>query len=98
MHAVGKTTDGKTTLAGVAKFYFESGVPPSMLFMELHKCNAMPSWIHFYKECRDNGMTHSRVIHLLNEHIPFVYGKDFKDVVISVLNNPITATYIKERL
>jgi hypothetical protein len=98
MYAVGVTTDGKVVLAGVAKLYFESGVPPSILFDEINKRNAMPSWVYFYKECKDNGMTHKRIIHLLHEHVVQTYGKEFRDTVIDVLNNPITLKYIKERL
>lgn len=98
MHKVGITVDGKPVLAGVAKMYFESGVPPSILFDEIIKRNAMPSWLHFYKECMDNGMPHSRIIHLLNEHVCETFGKSFRNKVIDTLNNPITLKYIKENL
>lgn len=98
MHAVGKTIEGKTVIAGVAKMYFESGVPPSILFDEINKRNAIPSWLHFYKECKDNGMPHIRIIHLLNEHVCETYGKEFRNKVIDTLNNPITLKYIRDRL
>lgn len=87
MHIVGKTIDGKVTVAGLGKFYFESGLPFSFIFDTLIKNNMMPSWIHLVAELKDNGMSRGRIYHLFHEHIIESYGKDFRDHVIFTLKN-----------
>jgi hypothetical protein len=52
----------------------------------LQENNLLPSWNHLYQEMRDNGMSHKRIIHLLNEQVFESYGKEFRDVVISRLD------------
>lgn len=69
-------------MAGVAKLYFEQGLPLGIIFDELKKRDSLPCWLTLYKDLRDNGMTHERIIHLLHEHMHDTYGKEFRDEVI----------------
>lgn len=85
MYIIGKTTDGKTTVAGLGRMYFESGLPLSFMFDRLQKDNYMPSWIHLYHEMRDNGMSNKRILDILNEQVIETYGKEFRDVVVQRL-------------
>lgn len=79
------STNKKTVVQGVGKLYFEQGTPLSIIFDKLQENNLLPSWNHLYQEMKDNGMTHSRVIHLLHEQVFESYGKEFRDVVIDRL-------------
>lgn len=91
MEQVGITTDGKMVMSGVAKLYFEQGLPLSIIFDQLIKNNMIPSWPRLYNDLRDNGMTHKRIIHLLHEQVFESYGKDFRDLVISRLERAAKA-------
>ena len=86
MIVVGKTIYGNLVVAGLAKLYYQEGLPPSVIFDGCKKMNAIPSFPHFYQELKDNGMSHERIIHLLNEHVFETYGKEFRDHVITTLN------------
>lgn len=85
IHLVGATTDGKMVMGGVAAEYYENGLPLSVIFIALQKYNAVPSWPRLYDDLQKNGMTHKRIMHLLNEHVGDSYEKEFKDVVIDRL-------------
>lgn len=86
MQIIGKTTDGKITVAGIAKMYFETGLPLSFVFDRLNSSNYMPSWIHLYEEMKGNGMSHKRIIDILHEQVIETYGKEFRDVVVHRLH------------
>lgn len=85
MKRVGITVDGKIVIGDIAKEYFQEGLPLGMIFDLLQGYNAIPHWPMLYDDMKQNGMTHDRIIHLLNEHIVDSYGKEFRDVVISRL-------------
>lgn len=85
MKIIGKTTDGKIVVADIAKLYFEQGLPLVFIFDELQNNNSIPSWPHLYDEMKANGMTHERIIHILNEQIFESYGKEFRDKIIKRL-------------
>lgn len=81
----GYTTDGKVIICGLAKFYFEYGIPFYFIFDAIKKHNMIPSWIHLVQELQQNGMPKNRIYHLLNESIFESYGKEFRDHVINKL-------------
>lgn len=83
---VGYTVEKKPVISGLAKFYFQDGLPLSIIFDRCIIEGFQPSFPHLYNELKENGMTHDRIIHLLNEHIFESYGKDYRDVVIDRLN------------
>jgi hypothetical protein len=82
---IGKTEEGDEVVTGVAKFYFQEGLPLCFIFDELKKKKMVPSWINLYMDLKENGMPRERIIHLLNEHIFESYGKEYRDTVISRL-------------
>lgn len=86
MTQVGITTDGVKVMSGIAKIYFQDGLPLSVLFDQCIKNNIMPSWNHLYSEMKDNGFSDKRIYHLLHEHVFESYGKEFRDIVLSKLN------------
>lgn len=86
MELVGFTTEGKQVLGGIGKLFFQEGIPLSIIFDGCRNHNVIPSWLHLYDELKGNGMSHSRIIHTLNEHVFESYGKEFRDVVINCLN------------
>lgn len=79
---VGKTIDGKIVVAGLGKFYFESGLPLSVMFDSCQRMNLQPSFIHLISELKENGMKSERIVHLLNEHVFESYGKKYRDEVM----------------
>jgi len=85
MHQIGATNDDRKVMAGIAKLYFEQGLPLGMIFDHLWSHNAIPSWPLLYKELHDNGMSHERIVHLLHEHMHDTYGKAWRDEVIQRL-------------
>lgn len=85
MNQVGKTEDGRIVVNGIGKMYFETGLPLSVAFDGLKKCNLVPSIPHLIQELKDNGMKEERITHLLNEHLFESYGKEHRDLVISRL-------------
>lgn len=88
MKIIGKTGDGKSIVSGLGVLYFRDGIPLSVVFDRLQIHDIIPSWNHLYQELKDNGMTHDRILHLLNEHVFESYGKEFRNVVISRLSTP----------
>ena len=82
---VGLTQDKKIVLAGLAKLYFQEGIPLSIVFDNCQRWNIQPSFPHLYNELKENGMSHDRIIHLLNEHVFESYGKEYRDEVIKNL-------------
>lgn len=86
MEIIGKTTDGKITVAGIARMYFETGLPLAFMFDRLNASGYMPSWIPLYEEMKGNGISHKRIIDILHEQIIETYGKEFRDVVINRLH------------
>lgn len=85
MIQVGKTTEGKPVVSGVAKLYYETGLPLSIIFDRLQQKEIVPSWNHLVSELKENGMKHDRIIHLLNEHIFESYGKEYRDEILKRL-------------
>lgn len=85
MKVIGKTIGGQDVVAGLAKLYFQDGLPLSVIFDTLKAMNKQPAWPMLYTELKDNGMTHERIMHLLNEHVFESYGKEYRDVVIQRL-------------
>lgn len=92
MNIIGKTECGKPVVSGLGKLYFESGLPLSLVFDKCESMNMKPSWLHLYKELSDNGMKHSRIIHLLHEQLFETYGKEFRDKVIETLEKIMNKT------
>lgn len=82
METCGITQDGKTVVKGIGQLYFQEGLPLGIIFDKLQKSNMIPSWKDLYKEMRENGMSHKRVIDLLRDQMLDAYGKEFRDVVI----------------
>lgn len=89
MKVVGKTTAGVLVIAGIGEMYFQEGIPLSVIFDSVKDKNMIPAWPLLYEELKGNGMKHERIIHLLSEHIFESYGKEFRDIVIGRLNQPL---------
>lgn len=85
MQTIGITPEGKEVVTGIARLYFQEGLPLSLIFDALDKNNRMPSWMHLVVEMRENGMTDKRIKHLLSEHMVDTYGKEFRDIVLNRL-------------
>jgi hypothetical protein len=86
MEQVGVSTNGKIVVKDIGPLYFRDGTPLSIIFDRLIENNILPSWNHLYEEMKDNGMKHSRIIHLLNEQVFESFGKEFRDEVIKRLS------------
>lgn len=80
------TPEGKSLVKGVYSFYETHGVPLEILFEILDQKNYMPSWLHFYDEARAAGIQHSRVLSWLEPALADIYGRDFKNEVMSRLS------------
>lgn len=89
MNQIGVTKNSIRIMEGVGQLYFQEGLPLSIIFDKLIANNMMPSWLHLYAEMKANGMSHKRIIHLLNENVFDSYGKHFRDTVISRLQKYI---------
>jgi hypothetical protein len=85
MEIVGKTSDGKPVVSGIAELYYRDGLPLSIVFDQLIQKGLQPSFPHLYTELEANGMGRDRILHLLSEHLVDPYGKAYRDVVISRL-------------
>jgi hypothetical protein len=86
IHVVGETTDGKTLVDGIWEMYETYGLPLDIIFDVLIQKQSVPDWIVLYKQMLKSGMQHSRIISKLDEAIADSYGKEFRDVVISKLD------------
>lgn len=91
MNIIGKTVDGWPVVSGLGELYFQDGIPLSVIFDDLKSKQIQPSFPSLYNEMKGNGMSHDRIIHLLNEHVFESYGKEYRDVVIERLEtqNPL---------
>jgi hypothetical protein len=85
MEVIGKTTDNRPVVAGLAKMYFQEGLPLSLIFDGCQKPGVQPAFPILYKELESNGMKHDRIIHLLSEALFDSYGKEYRDEVIKRL-------------
>lgn len=85
MKVVGKTIEGKLVVSKISKFYFEQGLPLVFVFDKLQENNFVVSWIHLYNELIIQGMSHKRILSMLNEQIVDSYGKEYRNVVIAKL-------------
>lgn len=79
MKQVGFTKNGEMVVSGLAKLYFQEGIPLAIIFMHCIDKGIQPSFYHLYIELKESGMTHDRIRHLLNENIFEVYGKEYRD-------------------
>jgi len=82
---IGETTDDKIVVKGLFKMYDTLGLPLEVMFDELQAKGIVPSWIDFYNEAKEAGWKHKTIISRLSESIFDVWGKDFRDMVISKL-------------
>lgn len=82
LEIVGKTMNGTSVVSGIGKLYFQDGLPLSVIFDNCLKLNVQPSFYHLYFELKNNGMTHDRIKHLLNEHVFESYGAKYRDEII----------------
>lgn len=89
MQVIGQTTDGRYVVSGLGRHYFESGLPLSILFDYCIKNDVQPSFLHLYRELKQNGMQHERIIHLLHEHVFESYGKEYRDEIIERIESVI---------
>jgi len=85
LNTVGRTSDGKTVLAGVYRFYETEGLPLDALFEVLQGKNAIPCWVSLYREAITAGMKHDRVLARLDPAISDVFGSELRDRVLSRL-------------
>ena len=83
---IGKTTDGKSVVTGIFKFFDTTGIPLFVLFELCEQNNWLPSWIHFYEDGKKQGWEHKTIINRLQEGLSDCYGKEFSDQVIARLN------------
>lgn len=86
MKQVGITIDGMPVFGDIAKMYFQDGFPLCFIFDRIRNLGGVVSWVYLYEDMIKNGMTHKRVIHLLNEHIFECYGKEYKNYILQKLN------------
>ena len=87
IHAVGETTNAKILVDGIWAMYETHGLPLDIIFDLCIRKEWMPDWIELYKQMRDSGMKHSRILSKLEESINDSFGKEFGDVVILRLSN-----------
>lgn len=83
---VGVTNDGKPVMSGVFFFYETHGIPLEIIFMSFIDKNLIPSWIDLYKDMRLSGLTHNRIITILQDSISDAYGQEWSTNVILQLN------------
>lgn len=83
---VGKTTDGRPVVKGLAKFYFQDGLPLQIVFDGCNKHKIVVSWNDLYSELKENGMKHERIIHLLHEQMFEAFSNEYRSVVLDRLN------------
>ena len=86
IYVVGETTDGKKLVDGIWAMYETHGLPLDVIFDVLIKKESVPDWIALYKQMLQSGMQHSRILSKLDEAVSDSYGKEFRDVVISRLD------------
>lgn len=91
LQIIGKTQDGKLVVSGIARLYYESGLPLCIIFDRLKAVNLQVSWLHLVDELKNNGMNLDRIFHLLNEHIFESYGKDYRDEIMIRLNSKLAS-------
>lgn len=83
---VGYTVDNKPVIGGVWKTYETYGLPLDIIFDVCIRRDWIPSWIDLYKDMKESGMEHSRILSKLEEAINDSFGKDYSGVVISRLS------------
>ncbi len=81
----GRTSDGKTVVSGVYRFFETHGLPLDVVFDLLRGRDSVPDWTAFYREAQAAGMKHDRIIAKLSESISDSYGGEFRDEVLKRL-------------
>ena len=89
IEASGKTSDGKTVVRGVYKFYETQGTPLDVLFETLRNQGCVPDWGIFVLDAVEAGMKPERVISMLDSAIVDSFGSAMRDVVVVRLRSMI---------
>ena len=79
-------------LDGLFLFYDTFGVPFEVIFDECRAAQVMPSWRHLYRDARQAGWSHQRILARLWESLGDVYGGEFRDIVIRRLQEQFSET------
>lgn len=82
---IGETTDGKEVVDGIWKTFETHGLPLDIILTLCIRKNWVPDWITLYKQMKNSGMEHGRILSKLEEAVSDSFGKEFCDVVLSRL-------------
>jgi len=86
MKIIGKTKDGVYVVGDIFKMFDTTGLPLTDLFMMCQQNNMQPCWIDFYNQSMTAGWKHKTVTSRLREALCDCYGVEYRDVVISRLD------------
>jgi alanyl-tRNA synthetase len=80
------TSDGKMVVDGIWKIFETHGLPLDIILTLCLNKGWVPDWIALYKQMKQSGMKHGRILSKLEEAISDSFGKEFSEVVISRLD------------
>lgn len=81
----GYTVNKEPVVAGIWSMYETHGLPLDIIFDICIRRKFIPDWIALYKDMRNSGMKHDRILSKLQEAINDSYGREHCEVVISKL-------------
>lgn len=85
MEINGITLNGKFTIRGLGKLYYEKGIPLSIIFDFINEHDYVISWLDLVEELKENGFSLKRIYHLLHENIFESFGKEYRDEVLNII-------------
>lgn len=83
---IGITTDERAVMGGVFRFAETYGLPLDMIFLLMDERNMIPCWVSFYQEAAKAGMKHARILSKLSEPMGDIYGPNFTQHVLGMLD------------
>lgn len=87
LEACGRTTDGRTVVRGMYRFYETSGVPLDVILEFIRDRGAVPDWRAFVDEAVAAGMSEARAVSKLEEAVADTFGPGMREAVTSRLRS-----------
>jgi len=87
---IGRTTDGRTVVAGAYRYCETTGLPLSDLLETLRDRKAVVSWLDYCGEALVAGMEYERILSRIGEALVDVFGPSYRDIVMKKLEDIVS--------
>jgi hypothetical protein len=87
IRVVGKTSDGRSVVSGVYRYFESTGLPLADILEQLEEKAYVPCWLSYMDEATRAGMKPARALAKLRDGMGDFYTQDFRDTVLSRLED-----------